>query len=85
MQVIDQMFADDLTIDEDCRFTGMVAGNLTVAQGRHVEVKGMVGGNLIIEARAHVVFNGMVAGNIMNHGGSVIGSGLVAGHRRDVA
>lgn len=85
MQEVGSLVAGDLTLLEDSKFVGMVSGDLIVAAGVKAVVAGMIGGNLVVEKGAKVTFTGMAAGQVLNRGGSLTGSGLVAGRRRDVA
>jgi cytoskeletal protein CcmA (bactofilin family) len=83
VRLIDGMIARGLTLDEDARVTGLVAGKLIVSPGVRAEVAGMVSGDMIVEAGAEVALSGMVSGDLVNKGGTVTGSGLVSGERRE--
>lgn len=70
----------DVLVQEDSLFTGMVAGNMTVASSQTVELRGMLCGDLLVEDGATVTINGMVDGDVIAEAGSTVEiNGMVDG------
>lgn len=72
-----------ITISDMVDLYGMVASNVTVANGAKLRMHGLVSGDLIVQQGAIAMVAGTVNGAVINHGGDVRVSGLV-GSIKDV-
>lgn len=73
------MHAGSLLMERDGTVSGMIAGDVEIAAGRHVRVSGMVAGDLIVGAGAVVTVTGMVGGRVIAPDAHVDIQGMVAG------
>ncbi len=72
MREIGGKIEGDILVEEDSLFTGMVAGNMTVASSRIVELRGMLCGDLLAADGATITINGMVDGDVIAEEGSTV-------------
>jgi cytoskeletal protein CcmA (bactofilin family) len=78
MRQVSGEVAGPLSVVDDVRITGMVAGNVTVNKGGHLELLGMVTGDIKIEDGGTAVVRSMVCGDALNAGNLTV-YGMISG------
>lgn len=71
MDDLDARIQGSVSFDRDVRFHGKVEGDLTVLDGRILELHGRVARDLIVEEGSSAIVYGLVGRNVVNKGGAV--------------
>ena len=79
MKIIKDKIDGNITLNEDTKLHGIIAGAATVSQNVLLHLHGVVAGNLTLEPDSHVVLHGIASGDVINNGGFLEVFGIVNG------
>jgi hypothetical protein len=79
MRTSNQNFEDDVIVNDEFEFSGMITGSITIVSGGHFVLHGICCRDLFVEPGSVVHIHGTVVGNVYNRGGNLEVYGTIGG------